>query len=148
MYSTAVLDSHPGSVIIIILTQYCYSAPTCGPGEFQCTTGRCIPGSFKCDAENDCGDFSDETGCVNVTCTLSQFRCDNGRCIPATWKCDSENDCGDGSDEADFCAEKTCAYYQVLMNTICNLKMKMKLKFYKSITVSRVINQSMYSTRK
>ena len=87
--------------------------PTCGSGEFQCTTGRCIPGSFKCDSENDCGDFSDETGCVNVTCALSQFRCDNGRCIPATWKCDSENDCGDGSDEGDFCAEKTCAYFQV-----------------------------------
>jgi hypothetical protein len=87
--------------------------PTCGSGEFQCTTGRCIPGSFKCDSENDCGDFSDETGCVNVTCALSQFRCDNGRCIPATWKCDSENDCGDGSDEGDFCTEKTCAYFQV-----------------------------------
>jgi hypothetical protein len=23
-----------------------------------------------------------------------------------------ENDCGDGSDEGDFCAEKTCAYFQ------------------------------------
>ncbi|XP_066998103.2 low-density lipoprotein receptor-related protein 2 [Anabrus simplex] len=86
--------------------------PTCGPGEFQCSSGRCIPSSFKCDAENDCGDYSDETGCKNVTCSLSQFSCANARCIPATWKCDSENDCGDGSDEGDFCAEKTCAYFQ------------------------------------
>ncbi|CAB3367800.1 Hypothetical predicted protein [Cloeon dipterum] len=86
--------------------------PTCPSDEFQCTSGRCIPMSFKCDSENDCGDFSDETGCKNVTCSSSQFQCDNGRCVPATWKCDSENDCGDGSDEGDFCAEKTCAYFQ------------------------------------
>lgn len=87
--------------------------PTCAANEYQCASGRCISQSFRCDAENDCGDYSDETGCVNVTCASSQFLCENGRCIPATWKCDSENDCGDSSDEGDFCAEKTCAYFQV-----------------------------------
>lgn len=87
--------------------------PTCAPGEWQCGSGRCVPGTFRCDGENDCGDYSDETGCTNVTCSSTQFLCDNGRCVPATWKCDSENDCGDGSDEGDFCAEKTCAYFQV-----------------------------------
>ncbi|XP_073976140.1 low-density lipoprotein receptor-related protein megalin isoform X3 [Rhodnius prolixus] len=86
--------------------------PTCAANEYQCASGRCISQSFRCDAENDCGDYSDETGCVNVTCASSQFLCENGRCIPATWKCDSENDCGDSSDEGDFCAEKTCAYFQ------------------------------------
>ncbi|CAA9998006.1 unnamed protein product [Nesidiocoris tenuis] len=86
--------------------------PTCAPNEFQCASGRCISLSFRCDAENDCGDYSDETGCTNVTCSSSQFLCENGRCIPSTWKCDSENDCGDSSDEGDFCAEKTCAYFQ------------------------------------
>lgn len=68
--------------------------PTCSATEFQCKSGRCIPATFKCDAENDCGDFSDETGCTNVTCGSTQFQCDNGRCVPNTWKCDSENDCG------------------------------------------------------
>ena len=86
--------------------------PTCSANEFQCKSGRCVPSSFRCDSENDCGDFSDETGCPNVTCSSSQFACNNNRCIPATWKCDSENDCGDSSDEGDFCAAKTCSYFQ------------------------------------
>ncbi|EDX17507.1 GD16065 [Drosophila simulans] len=86
--------------------------PTCGSNEFQCRSGRCIPQNFRCDQENDCGDNSDEQECGNVTCGTSQFACANGRCIPNMWKCDSENDCGDSSDEGDFCAEKTCAYFQ------------------------------------
>lgn len=94
-------------------TMFWYAEPTCGAGEFQCSSSRCVPMNFKCDGENDCGDYSDETGCVNVTCSMSQFLCENRRCIPSTWKCDSENDCGDGSDEGDFCTEKTCAYFQV-----------------------------------
>ena len=60
--------------------------------------------------------IADEQDCTNKTCEENQFRCDNGRCIPNTWKCDGENDCGDSSDEGDFCAEKTCAYFQVSQN--------------------------------
>ncbi|XP_063861273.1 low-density lipoprotein receptor-related protein 2-like isoform X3 [Scylla paramamosain] len=85
---------------------------TCREEEFQCLSRKCIPNTFRCDSDNDCGDFSDETGCLNMTCEASYFRCDNGRCIPLNWKCDSENDCGDSSDEGDFCANKTCSYFQ------------------------------------
>ncbi|KAG0730038.1 Low-density lipoprotein receptor-related protein [Chionoecetes opilio] len=85
---------------------------TCREDEFQCGSRKCITNTFRCDSDNDCGDFSDETDCVNVTCEASYFQCDNGRCIPLNWKCDSENDCGDSSDEGDFCANKTCSYFQ------------------------------------
>lgn len=40
-----------------------YAESTCGPREFACSGGRCIPQSFKCDSDNDCGDYSDEMGC-------------------------------------------------------------------------------------
>lgn len=33
---------------------------TCEATEFPCENGRCIPKSWKCDSENDCGDGSDE----------------------------------------------------------------------------------------
>lgn len=35
-------------------------AVTCLPSQFQCLSGRCIPGSWRCDHDNDCGDMSDE----------------------------------------------------------------------------------------
>lgn len=67
---------------------FIFIEPTCGSNEFQCKSGRCIPLSFRCDQENDCGDHSDEFECGNVTCAASQFACANGRCIPNMWKCD------------------------------------------------------------
>lgn len=36
---------------------------SCSGSEFTCSSGRCIPQDWVCDAFNDCGDYSDEKGC-------------------------------------------------------------------------------------
>ena len=36
----------------------------CDEGEFLCAGGRCILYFHRCDGHDDCGDFSDERGCV------------------------------------------------------------------------------------
>uniref|UniRef100_A0A672YZS6 EGF-like domain-containing protein n=1 Tax=Sphaeramia orbicularis TaxID=375764 RepID=A0A672YZS6_9TELE len=77
--------------------------PTCEPlTQFSCSNGRCISVKWHCDSENDCGDGSDEAGCIQ-SCSNNQFQCTSGRCIPDHWACDGDNDCGDFSDESAAC---------------------------------------------
>ncbi|KAL4715818.1 hypothetical protein ACJJTC_006397 [Scirpophaga incertulas] len=78
---------------------------SCGPNQFTCKNGLCITDTWRCDGNNDCGDFSDEVGCQ---CTLPMVPCDDHRCYMPHWKCDGDNDCADKSDEKD-CDDRVCA---------------------------------------
>lgn len=52
---------------IIIKTWYdlsfVYCIATCPATNFQCHDKSCIPNSWKCDGDNDCGDNGDEVNC-------------------------------------------------------------------------------------
>ena len=73
---------------------------SCSSQHFSCTSGRCVPGDWRCDGDDDCGDNSDEQGCPSKSCSEREFRCLDGNCITGSWRCDGVSDCGDSSDEA------------------------------------------------
>eukprot|EP00731_Ephydatia_muelleri_P015095 Em0008g815a len=42
----------------------CIPTAQCTSNEFACSNGNCILSTYQCDRDNDCGDNSDEIGCV------------------------------------------------------------------------------------
>merc|ERR1711973_660985 len=107
-------DSPPNPIIMrsafafVALLVAFATVQSCPLGQFECGNGRCIPGPWRCDFDNDCDDSSDEQGCDYPACNEQQFTCANtGRCINASWQCDFDNDCGDNSDE-EGCERSEC----------------------------------------
>lgn len=95
---------------------------TCQPTYFHCDNGKCIPGRWQCDYDNDCNDNSDERNCTMRICSESEFRCSDGRCIRGTLKCDGDFNCEDQSDEenCDFqCKENE---FKCLNQNVCIAK--------------------------
>ncbi|XP_011296732.1 vitellogenin receptor [Fopius arisanus] len=106
--------------VLLCLHYQAISSDTCeSPDWFRCNNGRCLASFFRCDGDNDCGDFSDERSCPETPnspstpqpnrCTPQEFTCTNGNCIPLSKFCNNENNCYDGSDEYAGCVlNKTC----------------------------------------
>ncbi|XP_072707738.1 SCO-spondin-like [Ciconia boyciana] len=85
----------------------CPAEPRCAEWEFACRAdGRCVPGAWVCDNEEDCGDGSDEV-CA-PRCAPHQHRCAGGQCLDWAARCDGVPDCPDGSDEGG-CPPPACA---------------------------------------
>ncbi|XP_023246072.1 sortilin-related receptor isoform X2 [Copidosoma floridanum] len=82
-------------------------ANSCASHQFACDSGVCIPESWRCDDDNDCGDGSDESHCVKFKCQSNYFACDEEKCIPKYWVCDLDRDCKDGKDELN-CTYSNC----------------------------------------
>ncbi|XP_069795786.1 very low-density lipoprotein receptor-like [Narcine bancroftii] len=81
-----------------------FSDLVCHPDEFTCSSSRCVSKTFVCNGADDCGDGSDERGCVPHSCGPREFRCSSSQCIPLSWLCDTRADCVDQSDESpDHC---------------------------------------------
>lgn len=100
---------------------------SCHEWMFSCSNNKCIPDWWKCDGNNDCGDYSDEYGCTNSTiipttsiprtlrnkkCKPNEFRCDSNKCIPKREVCDGTDDCGRGEDESNCPNNGTCTHRQ------------------------------------
>ncbi|XP_014910927.1 low-density lipoprotein receptor-related protein 3 isoform X2 [Poecilia latipinna] len=90
---------------------------SCQSDEFLCGNGKCLPRSWKCNGQDECGDATDEHGCFpppteplpslcppgSLPCTEAQTT----RCLPAALRCNGDRDCRDGSDEL-RCPDTTC----------------------------------------
>ena len=50
-----------------------FSGEACSTHQFECAKGQCIPQTWMCDGENDCGDFSDEQHCTGKEIKLRFF---------------------------------------------------------------------------
>uniref|UniRef100_A0A8C6T6Z8 Low density lipoprotein receptor-related protein 3 n=1 Tax=Neogobius melanostomus TaxID=47308 RepID=A0A8C6T6Z8_9GOBI len=90
---------------------------SCQSDEFLCGNGKCLPRSWRCNGQDECGDATDERSCSppptqsqfglcpfnSVPCTQAQ----STRCLAASVRCNGIRNCPDGTDELG-CPDTTC----------------------------------------
>lgn len=75
-----------------------------------------MPYHYRCDHYNDCGDNSDEDGCLFRPCDANtEFACNNGRCIAKEYVCNGINNCFDNGTSD----EKNCRKLAGLEHLLC-----------------------------
>lgn len=90
---------------------YCDQHADCGPGdtsdepedcaecvEYECDNKVCVSYEMICDGFDNCGDNSDEKGCMKE-CQLGQIYCMPKGCLNESLICDGIVDCFDARDE-------------------------------------------------
>ncbi|XP_056228452.1 low-density lipoprotein receptor-related protein 3 isoform X1 [Seriola aureovittata] len=90
---------------------------SCQSDEFLCGNGKCLPRSWKCNGQDECGDATDERSCSPPpteaqpgVCPFGSLPCtevQSTRCLPAALRCNGARDCPDGTDELG-CPDTTC----------------------------------------
>uniref|UniRef100_A0A665VBI2 CUB domain-containing protein n=1 Tax=Echeneis naucrates TaxID=173247 RepID=A0A665VBI2_ECHNA len=90
---------------------------SCQSDEFLCGNGKCLPRSWKCNGQDECGDATDEHSCAPPPteaqpglCPFGSLPCtevQSTRCLPAALRCNGARDCPDGTDEL-RCPDTTC----------------------------------------
>ncbi|XP_062417678.1 low-density lipoprotein receptor-related protein 3 isoform X1 [Pungitius pungitius] len=90
---------------------------SCQSDEFLCGNGKCLPRSWKCNSQDECGDGTDERSCSPPPtearpgpCPLGSLACTEAqstRCLPVALRCNGARDCADGADELG-CPDTAC----------------------------------------
>jgi hypothetical protein len=96
---------------------------------FDCGNARCIAIFWRCDGEDDCGNWADEQGCDDnsygshpvFNCPPTHVHCNGSlnTCIPYKWICDGTKDCESGSDESNCFPNTTICHGFLCKNFQC-----------------------------